>query len=202
MIHKGFKSGFIAIVGRPNVGKSTLLNRLLGQKIAIVSAKPQTTWSRILGIKTLPGAQLVFLDTPGIHHAQAFFNREMVKTALKAAEEADLVLWIVDATEPLTEDDRLILESLRKSRGPLILALNKVDLLEKGKLLPMIKSFSQLPIFQEIVPISAAKGDNLERLEEIEWLLGTKVYLGLWVKVKKGWKKDEAVLRRLGYIQK
>lgn len=164
---EGFKAGFIALIGRPNVGKSTLMNRLLGRKLAIISPKPQTTRNRILGIKTLPQAQLIFLDTPGIHRAQARLNQEMVKVALKAAEEADLILWMVDAAEPFTDDDQLILEALKKAKAPLLLAINKVDLVRKETLLPLIEQFSQRLPFKEIVPISATEGDNVERLEEL-----------------------------------
>lgn len=164
---EGFKAGFIALIGRPNVGKSTLMNRLLGRKLSIISPKPQTTRDRILGIKTLPHAQLLFLDTPGIHRAQALFNREMVKAALKAAAEADLILWMVDAADPFTDDDQLILEALPKAKVPLLLAINKVDLVKKETLLPLIKRFSQMLPFKEIVPISATEGNNVARLEEL-----------------------------------
>lgn len=164
---EGFKAGFIAIIGRPNVGKSTLMNRLLGHKISIISEKPQTTWNRILGIKTLPSAQLLFLDTPGIHRAHALFNREMVKTAMKALEDADLVLWMVEAPAPLTEDDQLILQALKTVKTPVILAINKIDLVKKVELLPVIERFAQLFPFKEIVPISATLGDNMDRLEAL-----------------------------------
>ncbi|MBI3990346.1 MAG: GTPase Era [candidate division NC10 bacterium] len=164
---EGFKAGFIALIGRPNVGKSTLMNRLLGRKLSIISPKPQTTRHRILGVKTLPQAQLLFLDTPGIHRAQVLLNREMVKAALKAAGEADLILWMVDAEDPFTDDDQLILEALQKARVPLLLAINKVDLVKKETLLPLIERFRQRLPFKEIVPISATEGDNVERLEEL-----------------------------------
>lgn len=164
---EGFKAGFIAIIGRPNVGKSTLMNRLLGHKISIISEKPQTTWNRILGIKTLPSAQLLFLDTPGIHRAHALFNREMVKTAMKALEDADLVLWMVEAPAPLTEDDQLILQALKTVKTPVILAINKIDLVKKVELLPVIERFAQLFPFKEIVPLSATLGDNVDRLEAL-----------------------------------
>lgn len=314
-----FKAGFIALIGRPNVGKSTLMNRLLGHKISIISEKPQTTRNRILGIKTLPSAQLLFLDTPGIHRAHALFNREMVKVAMKTLEETDLVLWMVEAPAPLTEDDQLILQALKTVKTPVILAINKIDLVKKVELLPVIERFAQLlpPVSQyrlhhpqmaaerpiplkEIVPISATLGDNVDRLEallisylpegppfyppdqltdqperfiigelirekafhllhqeipysvaveveevkerkdrplveiqatiyvekdsqkgiiigsqgrmlkkigqlareEIEALLGSQVFLNLWVKIRPHWRKDEEALRRLGYLQK
>jgi GTP-binding protein Era len=294
-----FKSGFIAIVGRPNVGKSTLMNRLLGQKVSIVSPRPQTTRTRIAGIKSLPGAQLIFLDTPGIDKAGGYLHRLMVKAAMNTLGEADLILWMVEATDALTEDDRHILEALKDVKSPILLTINKVDLVEKQRLLPTIDRFQALLPFVEIVPISATKGDNVDVLEslliqhlpegqplypldqltdqperfiiaelirekvfhlvyqevpyavaveveqvkaregreltdveatiyvekesqkgiiigragamlkkigeqarpEIERLLGTQVYLKLWVKVRGDWQKDHEALKRFGYLQ-
>ncbi len=294
-----FKSGFIAIVGRPNVGKSTLMNRLLGQKVSIVSPRPQTTRTRIAGIKSLPGAQLIFLDTPGIDKAGGYLHRLMVKAAMNTLGEADLILWMVEATDALTEDDRHILEALKDVKSPILLTINKVDLVEKQRLLPTIDRFQALLPFVEIVPISATKGDNVDVLEslliqhlpegqplypldqltdqperfiiaelirekvfhlvyqevpyavaveveqvkaregreltdveatiyvekesqkgiiigragamlkkigeqarpEIEGLLGTQVYLKLWVKVRGDWQKDHEALKRFGYLQ-
>lgn len=293
-----FKSGFIVIVGRPNVGKSTLMNRLLGSKVSIVSPRPQTTRAKIMGIKSLPGAQLIFLDTPGIDKSGGYFHRLMVKTAMNTLEGADLILWMVEAPDPLSHDDQLILETLRAIKSPIVLVINKVDLIEKDRLLPMIDRFRALWPFAEIVPISATKGDNVERLEslliqylpdgpplypldqvtdqperfiiaelireklfrmvyqevpyavavlveqvkkreqreltdveatiyvekdsqkrivigrggamlkrigelarpEIEMLLGTQVFLKLWVKVRTDWQKDDEALKRLGYL--
>lgn len=294
-----FRAGFVSIIGRPNVGKSTLMNRLLGQKVSIVSPKAQTTRNRILGVKTLAPGQLIFLDTPGIHRSQALFNREMVRAALRTIEEADLVLWLLDAAAPETEDDRLIAERLGPVKTPLVVGINKVDLVEKAMLLPVMDRLHQQFPTAEIVPISATAGDNLDRLErllldalpegpalypedqltdqperfiigelireqvfhlvhqevpysvavevdsvreregrgltevaatiyvekdsqkaiiigaggallkkigararrEIEALLGTRIFLSLWVKVKRSWRKDEAALRQLGYLQ-
>ncbi len=294
-----FKSGFVAIVGRPNVGKSTLMNRLLGQKVSIVSPRPQTTRTRIMGIKNLPEAQVIFLDTPGINRSGGYFHRVMVKAAMNALQEADLILWMVDAADPLSQDDKLILEVLRGVKSPILLAINKVDRVEKERLLPTIDRFRALLPFVEIVPISATRGDNVERLEsllihympegpplypldqvtdqperfiiaelirekvfhlayqevpyavaieveqvkaregreladveatiyverdsqkgiiigragamlkkigeqvrpEIEMLLGTKVFLSLWVKVRADWQKDDEALKRFGYLQ-
>lgn len=294
-----YKSGFIAIVGRPNVGKSTLMNRLLGQKVSIVSPRPQTTRAKIMGIKNLPGAQLIFLDTPGIDKAGGYFHRLMVKTAMNSLEGADLILWMVEAPDPLSHDDKLILETMRSVKSPILLAINKVDLVEKERLLPTIDRFRALLPFAEIVPISAAEGDNVALLEsllvqylpegqplypldqltdqperfiiaelirervfrlvyqevpyavavlveqvrtregraltdveatiyvekdsqkaiiigrggamlkkigelarpEIEKLLGTQVFLKLWVKVRSDWQKDDEALKRLGYLQ-
>lgn len=294
-----FKSGFIAIIGRPNVGKSTLMNRLLGQKVSIVSPRPQTTRTKVLGIKNLPGAQLIFLDTPGIDKSGGYFHRLMVKTATNSLEGADLILWIVEAPDPLSHGDKLILEMLKRVGSPILLAINKVDLVGKESLLPTIDRFRSLLPFAEIVPISATAGDNVPLLEpllvhylregpplyppeqvtdqperfviaelirerifrsvyqevpyavavlvekvraregraltdveatiyvekdsqkaiiighggtmlkrigesarpEIERLLGTQVFLKLWVKVRSDWQKDDEALKRLGYLQ-
>ena len=294
-----YKSGFVAIIGRPNVGKSTLMNRLLGQKVSIVSPRPQTTRTKIAGIKSLPGAQLIFLDTPGIDKSGGYFHRLMVKTATNSLEGADLILWMVEATDPFSQADKLILEILKRVTSPILLAINKVDLVEKERLLPTIDRFRALLPLVEIVPISATEGDNVALLEsllihylpegpplyppdqltdqperfiiaelirervfrsvyqevpyavavlvekvraregrpltdveatiyvekdsqkaiiigrggamlkrigelarpEIEKLLGTQVFLKLWVKVRSDWQKDDEALRRLGYLQ-
>jgi GTP-binding protein Era len=297
-----FRAGYVAIIGRPNVGKSTLVNRLLQQKLSIISPRPQTTWHRILGIKTLPNAQLLFLDTPGIHASGAVFNQGIVRAALQAMADADVILWVVDASQPEDEDDRLILQELteRASEAPALLALNKVDLVSKPLLLPLIARWHEAHPFPEIVPVSAATGDNVDRLEEvlvrfvpvghplypsedlsdrperfflaeiireqaftllrqelpyavaveveavraregrddltdveatlyvekdsqkaivigaggemlkrigsrarpeIEGLLGTKVFLKLWVRVLEGWRKDPNALKRFGYLE-
>ncbi len=294
-----YKAGFIAIVGRPNVGKSTLMNRLLGQKVSIVSPRPQTTRAKIMGIKSLPGAQLIFLDTPGIDKSGGYFHRLMVKTATNTLEGVDLILWMVEAPDPLSHDDKLILEIMMSVKLPILLAINKVDLVEKERLLPTIDRFRTLLPFAEIVPISAVEGDNVALLEslliqylpegqplypldqvtdqperfiiaemirervfrsvyqevpyavavlveqvraregraltdveatiyvekdsqkaiiigrggamlkkigeltrpEIERLLGTQVFLKLWVKVRSDWQTDDEALKRLGYLQ-
>src|SRR5574337_256662 len=294
-----YKSGFVAIIGRPNVGKSTLMNRLLGHKVSIVSPRPQTTRTKIVGIKSLPGAQLIFLDTPGIDKSGGYFHRLIVKTATNSLEGADLVLWMVQAPDPLSQDDKLILELLKRVKRPVLLAINKVDLVAKEALLPTIDRFRALLPLVEIVPISATAGDNIALLEsllvhylpegpplypldqltdqperfiiaelirervfrsvyqevpysvavlvekvkvregraltdveatiyvekdsqkaiiigrggsmlkrigemarpEIEKLLGTQVFLKLWVKVRGDWQKDDEMLKRLGYLQ-
>ncbi|MEE9567000.1 MAG: GTPase Era [Desulfobacteria bacterium] len=159
-----FKSGFVAIIGAPNVGKSTLLNQLLGQKIAITSEKPQTTRHRILGIAHLPGAQLIFLDTPGIHRAKGPLNVRMVEVALKVLSDVDLVLFMTDAASPDDVSDEVILESLKKKNLPSILAINKVDLVNKEKLLPLMEQWDEAYPFRAIVPISALHRTQVDKL--------------------------------------
>ncbi len=160
----GFKSGFVAIIGAPNVGKSTLLNRLLGQKIAITSKKPQTTRHRILGVMHLPRAQLVFLDTPGIHRAKGPLNVRMVDVALKVLRDVDLVVFAVDAACSDKASDEIILESVKKRDVPVILAINKVDLVNKSTLLPMMDEWHERYPFRAIVPISALEGAQIDEL--------------------------------------
>jgi GTP-binding protein Era len=292
---KKFQSGFISIVGRPNVGKSTLLNALLGEKIAIISDKPQTTRNRILGIVNRPDAQMVFMDTPGIHKPMHKMNEFMVKTALATYNEVDVILMLVEATELPGGGDKYIIETLSHVKTPVFLLINKVDLIEKERLLPLMQEYSKLYNFAEIIPVSALRNDLgglletiLKRLpqgpkyfpddqltdqperfvvselirekvfeltkEEIpystavvieemkeepditritaviyverdsqkgiligkggdmlkqigtrarldaEKLLGTKIFLKLWVKVKKGWREDERMLRNIGIL--
>ena len=297
-----FRAAYVAIIGRPNVGKSTLVNRLLGQKLSIVSPRPQTTWHRILGIKNLPRAQLLLLDTPGIHTSEAIFNQSLTRAARRAMADADILLWLIDASEPEGQDDQLILSEIRdrkKKMVPVILALNKVDVVKKPSLLPLIGRWQEAYSFAEIVPISAITGDNVDRLESllvryapegqpfyppeelsdrperfficevirekafavlrqelpyamavqvdavkaregrdltdveatiyvekeaqkrivigaggqmlkkigerarpaIEELLGSRVFLRLWVKVREGWRKDVADLKQFGYLE-
>ncbi len=168
----GHRSGYVAIVGRPNVGKSTLLNRLLGQKIAIVSPKPQTTRNRIAGIRTTDAAQTIFLDTPGIHRARSLINRRMVDVALNTLGEVDGILWLVDARDGLRRDDEEIAERLKPLRATVVVLLNKIDLIAKGKLLPLIERLAELLPGREIIPITALKGDGVEIvLDRIEKLL-------------------------------
>jgi GTP-binding protein Era len=292
---ENFRSGFISIIGRPNVGKSTLLNALLGEKIAIISDKPQTTRNRILGIVGVPDGQMVFMDTPGIHKPMHKMNEFMVKTALATYSEVDVILMLVEATEQPGAGDRFIIETLKAVKTPVFLLINKVDLIEKEKLLPLIRDYSTLHDFAEIIPVSALRNDLgglidaiLKRLphgpryfpddqltdqperfivselvrekifeltkEEIpystavvieemkeepgitritaviyverdsqkgiligkggamlkqigtlarqdaEKLLGTKIFLQLWVKVKKGWRENEQMLKNLGLV--
>jgi GTP-binding protein Era len=159
-----FKSGFVAIVGAPNVGKSTLLNQLIGQKIAITSGKPQTTRHRILGVAHLPGAQLVFLDTPGIHRAKGPLNVRIVEVALKALREVDLVVFVTDAAVPAGRADQIILKALKKKKQPVILAINKVDLVKKKTLLPLMDQWRGSYPFKAIVPISALERIQIDEL--------------------------------------
>jgi GTP-binding protein Era len=292
-----FKSGFIAIIGLPNVGKSTLLNRILDQKIAITSAKPQTTRNRILGIKNLARAQLIFIDTPGIHHTRVKFNLRLVKRALATLNEANAALWLVDATQRTSNEETIILDALRTLPAPTILGFNKIDVIRKEELLPLMERYRHLHPFAAIMPLSALTGEGVPELidellpllpegpqyfdpdmvtdlserflaaelvrekvmrycrqelpyavavtvdsfeekpeksvvvihaviqvekssekkiivgkrgalikrigqqarKDIEILLGTRVFLDLFVRVTKNWRKDENLLRRLGY---
>jgi GTP-binding protein Era len=292
----GFRCGYIALVGRPNVGKSTLLNRLLGQKISITSKRPQTTRHRIIGIKTGGSSQQVYVDTPGLHHYNGrAMNRHMNRAATQALADVDVVVFLVEGLR-WTADDDLVLEKLGRVDCPVVLAVNKVDLIaDKESLLPGLQELSGRYAFAQIIPVSAGKGDNVAELEacveallpesppfypeeqvtdrserflvaervreklfrslgkelpygltveveqfrreqrivhihaliwverqsqksivvgrqgqvlkavgrqarlEIEELLGSKVNLKLWVKVKEGWADDERALRSLGY---
>jgi GTP-binding protein Era len=165
---KGFRSGFVSIIGRPNAGKSTLLNVLVGQKVAIVADKPQTTRVSIQGVLTLSGVQIVFLDTPGIHRADTPLNKRMMEAVRAALEERDLLLFVTDATLPFGEEDRRALALVGKTNTPAILLLNKIDLLkDKNRLLTLIEQYQSAHEFAEYVPISAAKGDGLEDLKKL-----------------------------------
>ena len=305
MNQTAFHSGFVSIIGRPNVGKSTLLNQILQEKIAIVSDKPQTTRNRILGVKNLPHAQIVLLDTPGIHKPKYKLNHRMVNIALGTLEEVDLIFFMVEATDAVSagrtgpaigSGDLYILERLKELETPVFLVLNKMDLIKKEKTIPLVEEYTRRFNFAEVVPISALSGDNVDRLmeiaadrlpegepffppdvvtdqpvrfiatetirekilqhtreeipysvaivieafneepkkpvhiravilverdsqkgiligekgqmlkeigrlarQEIEALLGAKVFLKLWVKVEKNWREDPRALRRLGY---
>lgn len=167
-----FRSGFAAIVGRPNAGKSTLLNRLVGQKIAIVTSKPQTTRNRIQGIVTGPEGQIVFIDTPGLHSPESALGRQMMREVAAALEGIDVLLLMADASRGMPEKDELLFEKAKRFAGKTILVLNKVDRVEKPKLLPLIEAFQKELAFAAIVPISALKGSGCqELLEEILKLL-------------------------------
>jgi len=159
------KAGFVSLIGRPNAGKSTLLNRLVGQKLAIVSDKPQTTRHRILGVHNAPAGQIVFSDTPGIHKPMHRMNRRMVDTAIDTLREVDLVVLVVDATIRPGTGDRFVLDLLKRANAPAVLALNKTDLVHKPKLLPLMQHYAQAHEFRAIVPISASAGDGVDALE-------------------------------------
>jgi GTP-binding protein Era len=161
---KPFRSGFVAVVGRPNAGKSTLVNRLVGQKIAIVTSKPQTTRNRIQGIVTKPQGQIIFIDTPGLHSADSALGRQMMQEVAAALEGIDVLLLMVDASHVQPHADDLLLEKAKRFHGRTILALNKVDRLPKPKLLPLIELFAKAFEFSAIVPISALKGSGCEEL--------------------------------------
>ncbi|MGM1046573.1 GTP-binding protein Era [Paenibacillus uliginis N3/975] len=296
MQKKTFKSGFVAIIGRPNVGKSTLMNQVIGQKIAIMSDKPQTTRNKIHGVYTTNDSQVVFLDTPGIHKRQSKLGDYMNQTALGTLGEVEAVLFLVDASEGFGGGDRFIAEQLKQIRTPVILVMNKIDKIEPTALLPLIEEYRKLLDFAEIVPISAKLGNNVNTLldqiqkylppgpqyypedqvtdhpeqfvcaelirekilhktreevphsiavtiedmrveengtvhisavifverdsqkgiiigkqgtllkevgrqarQDIQRLLGSKIFLELWVKVKKDWRNQERVLRDLGF---
>lgn len=170
-----FHSGFVSIIGRPNVGKSTLLNHILGEKVAIISDKPQTTRNRILGVKHLPEGQVVFLDTPGIHKPKYKMNRKMVETALATLGEVDLILFMIEATDALSRrggaqaggGDAFIMERLGGVKTPVFLVLNKMDLVKKEKTMPLVESYTRGFKFSEVVPISAETGANVDRLLEL-----------------------------------
>ncbi len=290
-----FKSGYVSLTGRPNVGKSTLLNTILGEKVAIVSPKPQTTRNRIVGVKTMPDAQIIFIDTPGIHKPKHRLGELMVKQAKESVKEVDVILFMVEPEEP-GSGDKFIIDILKDMGKPVFLLINKVDTVKKPLVLPVIEAYSKLYPFKEIMPISALAGDGIDiliktivdylpegpkyypddiltdqlerfmvseiirekiihqtedeipysvaieinqwseredgvvfiqaniyveregqkgiiigkggaRLKtigtnarlEIEKLLGTKVFLELWVKIKKDWRSSERILKELGF---
>jgi GTP-binding protein Era len=163
------RSGTVAFIGRPNAGKSTLMNRLLGEKVAIVSNKPQTTRHRLVGILSGEHGQMVFYDTPGVHRPLHRLNRQMMSHAMDALRDADVVCAVVDAAEPPGAGDRYLLELLGQTDAPRILALNKIDRVRKPELLPRIGRYAAAGLFAEIVPISARTGDGCDRLLDILW---------------------------------
>jgi GTP-binding protein Era len=162
-----FRSGYVALIGHPNVGKSTLMNRILGEKLSIVTDRPQTTRNRILGIKTTDRYQALFLDTPGIHRPKHRLNEIMVKTALATLEDADLVLLLVEPGRKSMEESEIVLDKLLDVSTPICLIINKIDKINKEGLLPLINGYREKISFREIVPISALNGDGVDRLEEI-----------------------------------
>ena len=295
--YSDFKSGYIAIAGTPNAGKSTLLNRMIGEKISITSKKPQTTRNRILGVLHKPDVQMVFFDTPGVFHAKDQLNMRIVDAAFSAVADADLILVVIDVAQPDFDAERLLVNRLRDQSKPVVLALNKIDLVEKSGLLESIDKWADTYQFHDVVPISAKNGIQINELilamvtvlpqgppyfpedtltdaserflaaemireqvfrltgeeipyatavtvdafkennsgnlvkieatvhlerdsqkgivigksggklkqigaqarEQIEHMLGTKVYLKLFVRVQKNWRKDTKAIRRFGY---
>lgn len=161
------KAGFVALIGRPNAGKSTLLNRLVGQKLAIVSDKPQTTRNRIVGVKQHAEGQIVFLDTPGVHKPLHRLNVRMVDAALDTLKEVDVVAVVVDGSEPGGAGDDFLMDVIRKSKVPRVLVLNKVDIADKVSLLPRLAAYEKEVGFADLVPVSALTGENVDRLEQV-----------------------------------
>ena len=161
-----FRTGFISVLGRPNVGKSTLFNSVLGKKIAIVSDKPQTTRNRILGIHNREGGQLIFIDTPGIHRGKSKLNERMVSTAIESGKDADVLLFLIDAYSPVLEEDRQMVDSLKGSTGTPFLVINKIDLVRKEILLPIIDQYQKVHPFERIIPVSALTGEGIPLLLE------------------------------------
>lgn len=159
-----FKSGFATLIGRPNVGKSTLMNKLIGQKIAITSGKPQTTRNRIQTVLTTEEGQIVFLDTPGIHKAKNKLGDYMVNVAERTMEEVDVILWLVEPTNYIGAGERHIIEQLKKTKTPVILVINKTDTVKREEILSFIDTYRKEMDFQEIVPVSALKGENTDEL--------------------------------------
>jgi len=280
---EGFKSGFVALVGRPNVGKSTLTNKLVGRKLAIMSDKPQTTRNKITAVLTTESAQLIFIDTPGIHRPKHKLGEYMVNVAQHVLYEVDVVLFLVEADQrEIGPGDRYIIEQLKRVNTPVVLVINKSDLVEKNALLPVIELYRHSMDFDQIIPVSAVTGLNVEALtgllvellpvgpqyypedmitdqperaiikeiirekvlhmtreeiphsvralifterdsqkgiivgkkgqilkkigelarSDIENLLGSKVYLDLWVKVRKDWRNKDNSLKDFGYVLK
>ena len=161
---KNYKSGFAAIIGRPNVGKSTLMNQLIGQKIAITSKKPQTTRNKIQTVYTCDRGQIVFQDTPGIHKAKNKLGEYMVQVARKTLEDVDVILWLVEPTTFIGAGEKHIAQQLEKTNKPVLLVINKVDTIKKEEVLAVIDTYRKLYDFQEIVPVSALRGQNTEDL--------------------------------------
>jgi GTP-binding protein Era len=164
---KVFKTGYVALIGRPNTGKSTLLNALLGQKVAIVSDKPQTTRISILGIKTTDKGQIIFIDNPGIHKPLHTLNKRMMNFVYSALETSDLVCLLIDPAEKFGHGDEYVLETLKRVKTPVFLLINKVDIVRKDTVLPIIDKYKDLYPFKEIIPVSALTGINLDVLEKL-----------------------------------
>jgi GTPase len=162
-----FKSGYASIVGRPNVGKSTLLNRLVAQKVAATSNRPQTTRNKITGVVHLPDAQIILVDTPGIHSSKRALNEMMVQASLSTYADVDLILVLIDGLEGFRDEDEFVLKSMQHASAPKILVINKIDLIEKPKLLTLIAEAHDKSVFKEIIPVSALKDDGIDPLKEL-----------------------------------
>lgn len=162
-----FRAGFIALIGRPNAGKSTLLNHILNHKVAIVSNKAQTTRNMIRGIKTTDNFQMVFIDTPGIHKPQHELGRQLNRLAFSALEGVDVIYYLLDATKPFGKGDQFVLDLCLKQNLPILLILNKIDLITKKQLMELLLQYSSMEIFKEVIPVSAKNNDNIDRLLEV-----------------------------------
>lgn len=162
-----FRAGFIALIGRPNAGKSTLLNHILNHKVAIVSNKAQTTRNMIRGIKTTNDFQMIFIDTPGIHKPQHELGRQLNRLAFSAIEGVDVIYYLLDATKPFGKGDQFVLDLCLKQNLPILLILNKIDLVPKKQLMELLLQYSSMDIFKEVIPVSAKNNDNIDRLLEV-----------------------------------
>ena len=162
-----FRSGYVSIIGRPNVGKSTLLNQLVAQKVAATSNRPQTTRNKITGVVHLTGAQIILIDTPGIHATKRTLNEMMVQTSLSTYTDVDLILVLIDAVEGFLPEDEFVLKSMEHTVVPKILVINKIDLVEKPNLLTLFAKANEKSIFREIIPVSALKNDGMEPLKKL-----------------------------------
>ncbi len=166
-VKQKYRSGFVGIVGKPNVGKSTLLNQLISEKVAAISRRPQTTRNKITGICHLPGGQIILLDTPGIHDARTKLNRFMVETARKTFDDVDVIMFLIDAKRRFQAEDEYVLDLIKKSKTPKILVVNKIDLIPKNRILELIDQLRQRENFLHIIPLSALHGDGLDILKKI-----------------------------------
>lgn len=160
-----YNSGYIAVIGKPNVGKSTIINHLMGERLAIVTPKPQTTRDNILGIHTTETYQMIFIDTPGIHKPKTLLGKHMVKEARASLGDADIVLFVIEAFG-LTQEDELVSQILKGFKKPVFLLVNKIDIVQKDEILPIIDEAQHMHSFQEVIPISATKGDNMDILKQ------------------------------------
>jgi len=163
----GFKSGYASLIGKPNVGKSTLLNHLVSRKLAAISRRPQTTRNKITGVCHLPGGQIILLDTPGIHQSTSRLNQAMVQTSMSTYGDVDVIVFMIDAKQKFRPEDEFVLDSLKGVRVPVLLVINKVDLVPKPEVLALIAELNQRRVFADIVPISALREDGLDLLKEL-----------------------------------